>query len=333
MSRAVSQEVKRALGHGDHEKIFAEIAAVLSEAHEDLLEIELLGAGHPLLTDQSYLRDGNAIAIPKARLVQAFVVGRKIMSEPASEVHSTAQERELQATAVLLLMDPEHLTAANRRKRVINQVLAASNDDNKILLREKFFLDSLLTSRLYRHSKSPTLWSHRQWLIRRSHDAGFSIDSEQDLSRVIFMAGERHPRNYYAWLHARFMMHDKIDKKTAQQASSPAVLEVKKWCHAHHDDVSGWAFLMFLLGAHPTDTEMIVGETLSLAKSFHWRNESVWYFLRNMMSTGKLSGALRMEFHRVQAFLLGSAEPGSQAERVLKQSAVWAERYKATVEP
>ncbi len=95
---------------------------------------------------------------------------------------------------------------------------------------------------------------------------------------IVMRAGERHPRNYYAWGYARALFafiltirssspnhhipsssfsafpSDSAPKSESESAAStalPLVLSVLRlthnWCMAHPRDISGWTFLIFLI--------------------------------------------------------------------------------------
>lgn len=101
-------------------------------------------------------------------------------------------------------------------------------------------------------------------------------------------AGERHPRNYYAWNYARQLLatlSERSEDSTAELARG-SVEVVKKWCLGHPRDVSGWAFLAFLLGrvdrVGAEGGERVVRETRAFVRKFQWRGESVEWFLKVM---------------------------------------------------
>ncbi|KND92861.1 Protein prenyltransferase alpha subunit repeat-containing protein 1-B [Tolypocladium ophioglossoides CBS 100239] len=330
MSRALDKGVKEALENGNHEKIFEDISAVLTQPSGSLLEIELLGQSHLLEPGTTFLQDGNAVAIPKLRLVQAFIHARQTLFRclQANENHSNQDIRK--ATAVVLLMDPEHLTAANARKRFLTSSLPGAENAAKILHDEKFFIDSLLTSRLHRHTKSPILWSHRRWLTEQFLQVGIATDIAEDLKSVVFVAAERHPRNYYAWCHARHLINS-VDPGNKQPGPnvSTVMADTKRWCFSHYDDVSGWMFLLFLLRRWPQEATSTVTETLKLAESFHWRNESVWYFLRNMMLSVHVARPQEDQFQSVWQALRKDTQDNSQGRKVLDGASKWVETYSA----
>ncbi|GFP59179.1 protein prenyltransferase alpha subunit repeat-containing protein 1 [Trichoderma asperellum] len=331
MSRALDDDVKRAIKHGDHEQIFTKIADALSQRHAELLEIELLGRSHMADAGTILLQDGPAIAVPKLRLVQAFIFARALLYK-GKDVS--------RATAVMLLMDPEHLTAANTRKRLLQDAIKSGTDVEARIRDELYFVDSLLTSRLHRHTKSPTLWGHRQWLMQRFQERGLKIDATSIMTAVISVAAERHPRNYYAWLHARYLTNavsetaasrdkdkDKDEDKDKDKDLAGMLEAAKNWAVRHHDDISGWAFLMFFLDRHPEYAGPVVRETTRLAASFHWRNESVWYFLRNISARAWCDRDWREGVEATRLALLGGAERGSDGERILEQAASWIQAY------
>src|SRR5690606_32717358 len=109
------------------------------------------------------------------------------------------------------LTDAEHLTAANTRKRAILRDAKDSSDIKSTLGREKWFVDSLVTSRLHRHTKSPILWSHRRWLLTQFQKQGLQVYVPTEIRTIIFTSGERHPNNYYAWDHARWLLTTFVD--------------------------------------------------------------------------------------------------------------------------
>ncbi|KAF6821390.1 hypothetical protein CPLU01_12524 [Colletotrichum plurivorum] len=331
MSRALDKHVIAALKQGDHEKIFQAISGLLVQQEDDrLLEIEILGRSHPIGPDENYLRDDNAVAIPKLRLVQAFLVARSIL-QTHLEGGPVESNRLRSATCALLLMDPEHLTAANTRKRLLQDELSAASDPSSVLRREKWFVDSLLTSRLHRHTKSPTLWSHRRWLAGQMRTANMTLAIPQDVEDVIMIAAERHPRNYYAWSHARWLT--KTFRATCRgEELMSLILGVKKWCFRHHTDVSGWSFLVFLLAESQAEDDcqalkLVFKETLDLADSLRWANESVWWFLRTTASCAALSSTGREDFNKIQERLAATIPQGSVETQVLQTAREWCELY------
>ncbi|GJD01488.1 hypothetical protein ColKHC_10313 [Colletotrichum higginsianum] len=128
MSRALDKHVIAALKQGDHQKIFDDISSIFVSPEDGCrLEIEVLGQSHPLRLGEHFLRDENAVAVPKLRIVQAFLVARQIFQKHLA-AGSVDAELLFTTTSVLLFLDPEHLTAANTRKRLIRDAILAGVD-------------------------------------------------------------------------------------------------------------------------------------------------------------------------------------------------------------
>jgi hypothetical protein len=308
MSRALDNRVKEALKNGNHEEVYDRISTALFQRCDNLLEIEFLGPSFGLM------QEDNAIGIPKLCLIQAFIVARGKLNAHLSGEQTISEQEILEATAVTLVMDAEHLTAANTRKRILAKATT------ELLLQEKYFIDSILTSPLHRHTKSPNLWSHRRWLMDRFKALGLPTYVADDMRRVVFVSGERHPRNYYAWCHARYLV---TTVGTDPDTMSTVLEDCKKWCFRHHDDISGWMFLMFLLDRAQTRAGDIFTQTIKLAESLQWCNESVWYFLRNLAMSESKGAKLPGDFSRV----LESLQKGADEEerRTLDKTAAWIE--------
>ncbi|KAG6030393.1 hypothetical protein E4U41_000114 [Claviceps citrina] len=284
MSRALDPGVKRALQNGNHVESFERISAVLESSHQTPLEIEILPTSHALDGDAHLLQDGVYIGIPKLRLVQAFLHARQILNGVLLLGKSMLDENVMRATAVILLMDSEHLTAANTRKRVLARGAWSEERRRRELMRESFLMNSLLRSRLHRHTKSPVLWNHKRWLLRQLRTCQAPIHLLREFEEVICVAAERHARNYYAWTYARDVMAMESDSST-RRASSVAdgmLPLVTRWCRLHHQDTSGWSFLLHLVGLFPEKAQGVAEETLLLVEKFQWRNESVCHFLKNL---------------------------------------------------
>lgn len=386
MSRALDEESVQALkASAAPLQIYGDISSLLvgdNASGEGLLEIEFLGKAHVLPAGTTFLRDGVSVAIPKRNLVQAFVVARQVLfrqtpssSSSSSSTHGflggaellAAAEAEAQldaATAVLLLMDPEHLTAANARKRALlrcsssaaaaappvpggggsaeqqREAAPASSTLAGRVARERRLVDSLLTSPLHRHAKSPILWAHRRWLLRQQEawrrqrrrkgdgrteeEAAQGDDGAEDvgahLQNVVMVAAERHPRNYYAWNHARWLVDQYLSGDdprllgggSGEHSLTQLAVAVKDWCLRHHTDTSGWSFLYFLImksekngGNHLLASEIFL-EILGLAKSLAWVNESVWVFLRVLAASPCIREEDRDQFEKVCDALVGS---------------------------
>ncbi|OCK91039.1 uncharacterized protein K441DRAFT_576677 [Cenococcum geophilum 1.58] len=263
------------------------------KAHENVaVEIEILPSALAP-TDALILQDGINIGIPKKVLVQAYLKARTIFF--LQDGSSPSKTLALEATRIILLFDPEHLTAANfRKKRLVTIQKEVTGGFTNTLTtaaqQELQFLNSILTSPLHRQSKSPTLWYHRYWLFSNILLTTTLYDPFNELYDLlvksefdaVFKAGEQHPKNYYAWQYAR-SNRAQLD---VQDIVNISATRVKDWCLRHPSDTSGWSFLLFVLGCVgnlPTRKD-IISNILDLTFGFRWQHESLWAFIRTALS-------------------------------------------------
>ncbi|KAL1957140.1 hypothetical protein VTO42DRAFT_6283 [Malbranchea cinnamomea] len=234
------------------EEIYSELTELLKRRKSQIYDIEILPFGFSPL-----MHDGLSIGITKEALVQAFIVARGIFFdalkiEKAALVGNTKDSTEEYpppppgpgtdefdgpvslAGEVMLLFDPEHLTACNWRKRRLLRVRDQGSPEQiaTTTLREITFTTTLLRSPLHRHAKSPTLWSHRYWVISTLplgtlpnpvHCLAFFICGQNleespysiletahrvvlsELS-VVLKSAEHHPMNYYGFSYMRQLL-------------------------------------------------------------------------------------------------------------------------------
>ncbi|KAH7407719.1 hypothetical protein BKA64DRAFT_706127 [Cadophora sp. MPI-SDFR-AT-0126] len=345
MSRALDPDTALSLQKANLQIVYNDIASALSPKSSELLEIEFLPKSHSLPSGCNVLIDGNNIAVTKVKLVQAFIVARQAFFKYMRECTEEMENELRDATAVMLLLDPEHLTAANTRKRLILKYKNGSgNEFEGLLRRELRFVDGYLTSRLHRHTKSPTLWSHRRWILEKFKDLKIEHDVLQDLRSIILVAAERHPRNYYAWSHIRWLVHvfdnsptRKEDDSKSQSHHSIMTSVVKDWCLKNPSDTSGFSFLLFcLFNVGPSGaskkTELcstICAEILRLAVAFKWTHESVWVFLRTVVASNICTEPTRIEFFQA-IDTISTARPDGRP--VLTAAKEWYQRYQQSLE-
>lgn len=336
MSRALDSDVRASLSHerpaAAYEAISKALLEVQSLEEDQLLEIEFLGKSHALPPGESYLRDGNALAIPKQGLVQAFFAARSLFQEHNSREKAGSDkclspDALLAVSSVILLMDPEHLTAANARKRLIQSASANPERLLELVRRDKLYIDSLLTSRLHRHTKSPTLWSHRRWLVDTARQHGQEPDVAEGIKRIVVVAGERHPKNYYAWCHARWLI-GVIPGYKRDVVMVEMVSVAKNFCLRNGGDISGWTFMSFLLARVDEDlrTQSFLGE-LSASAGFKFVNEARWVFLRTLAASGTVGQQETNSFQPNTLALLEKVQKPEDRE-VLTRAVSWFTTYR-----
>lgn len=122
-------------------------------------------------------------------------------------------------------------------------------------------------------------------------------------------AGDRHPRNYYAWNYARrlfLLLPSDISREAATHRTlltAETTERVQDWCFQHPRDISGWTFLAFLLEHHALSQGVseeneigkgmrtrVAAETEEWARKFAWEGESVEWFLKRMEADAEGQG-------------------------------------------
>ncbi|KAJ5714968.1 uncharacterized protein N7483_012149 [Penicillium malachiteum] len=289
------------------ENAYQKLANVFSSRGNQILEIEMISSA----LETSFLQDELFIGITKKMLVAAYTVARKLFTQHRSmtddEFHtdpfatntesSVAFRRTI--TEIMLLFDCEHLSACNWRKRWLKTAVTyAKTQDQIISMREVLETElTLLTtyqcSPLHRHTKSPTLWSHRLWVLRQMlYIQVWSIEELRKLEQTelqgVLRAAELHPKNYYAFSYMR-QLHTLLANtpgvadrtKWAAELAGSLVDPVLEWCLSHPRDISGCIFLRYLLFII-SDQQIrrnTVGKVIVFARDIGWEGESLWTFV------------------------------------------------------
>lgn len=270
--------------------IYNALASFLTDNASSVLSIEFLRGSEDLPNLEAQLpffRDGLDVGIPKVVLLSCFVIARKRFQDCQSSERLLDAENLQKldaATKVLLLYDPEHLTAANWRKRQFklctshpslsfnsapfnatnSQLKAASPRLILLLQQEVNFIRTLVTSPLKKHAKSPTLWAHRYWLMRTYREQVLTFYEEKDNLAlllgeelgIILKAADRHFANYAAFQYGRLLIRHLGDEcLTPESVETSGFVKfyvktlrtLQKWCFAHPRDISGWSFFEFML--------------------------------------------------------------------------------------
>jgi hypothetical protein len=312
---------------------------------DEVVDIEILPpAIQP--PDSISLQDGLSIGIPKKILALAFVRARELFLM-STNVYEPLSEAAFEATPILLLFDPEHITAANFRKK---RLLALQDRGpqaafEKAVNYEILFLDSILTSPLHRQSKSPTLWHHRTWLLDLmfpvkllESPAQLLLNSIQAELSAVMKAGERHPKNYYAWQYAR-RLFGKVSKLYSdeikhvwegsyQNAMSTSAVLVMEWCCKHPSDISGWSFLHFNLNMVDSSRARaeVVKSVIDFAIKLELEQESIWTFLRTILA----GTSLEQESGAILKALGGYAMERSSMDSNATKAMHWIHMYSLT---
>ncbi|KAF3032305.1 hypothetical protein E8E12_004030 [Didymella heteroderae] len=335
------------MAHGDipaverQQHIYESLCRYFDEHENEVIEIEILPPAIEPTDGEALMQDGSSLGIPKKALVLAFMAARQTFFD--NKGNGRTDPKALQATKVILLFDPEHITAANFRKR---RMLALRDADDmlvyqKALMAELCFLDSILTSPLNRQTKSSTLWWHRSWLLRLIAPLELKSASGKRIAAIISAAldsvcksGERHPKNYYAWQYARRLVA--ALGRVAAEVDAPFPFDwvvsafsdrVCNWCFKHPSDTSGWSFLLFLLARlDPVDErDEIVEKVLQYAAKVKSENESLWVFVRNALAHPTLLEDRDAQIETLEECLedAKATEQDSAYLEYAKQSLLW----------
>ncbi|CAG8054783.1 unnamed protein product [Penicillium salamii] len=250
-----------------HQDAYQQLASVFTSRGNQVLEIEIIPSSLG-----SFLQDGNAVGTSKKTLVAAYIVARQLFSnlQPGDFSHPAITE-------IMLLFDCEHLTACNWRKLRIKAATAAS-DSQDLLQAELTLLTSYQCSPLHRHTKSPTLWHHRLWVLRqmqRRLPSQEGLDCLNSELEVVLRAGELHPRNYYAFSHMR-----QLSALLDTHWDPSTIDRVVDWCLANPRDISGWSFAVYILDTSTRPSQVqALEKVIRFALGVRWEGESLWTFI------------------------------------------------------
>lgn len=307
--------------------------------HEDeVITIEILPpAIQP--PDGILMQEGLCLGVAKKALALAYVEARQRFFANRQGRAQSTMTQTMQATKVMLLFDPEHLTAANYRKRVLHLLesehgLNTGNPCHKALRRELCFLDSILTSPLHRQSKSPTLWYHRSRILDSLSfiELAEALEDKRALLwrselDAVCKSGERHPKNYHAWQYARRF----VRKADGLNIDETFGRHVKDWCCRHPADISGWSFLLYLMPRLARLLEQeLVREVLKYAIGLNLTQESLWVFMRTALAQNVSNADHSATYQLLQAHVkdLGNDQRGKAPYEVVFNCLKWVDAHR-----
>lgn len=290
------------------------------------LDIQILPDASFLLASSLVEIVNNTLGVPKAVLAKAFIAARRIFFEHLDNLTENV-EPILDSTSVILLFDPEHVTAANARKKICLAYRSRSQSEQTKRLKEELWLSKfLLTSKLKRHNKSPTLWSHRKWLINNFNTLEGLLGPkwvEYEIEEVILLSAEHHPKNYYAWDYMRWLIKSRpeLNYRMRHGVNMQLTLLMQNWCMHHTSDSSGWSFLAWMLLRHPDPDRLVsqhlqvtAGEkVLDYAVSLNLKNLSLWRFLQEILgfTDSAIIREVRSEYMQKLGKMMSSEPRGS----------------------
>ena len=207
--RAIAAQLQSPYDAGP--SVYEELQSILNDATKHPLEIEILESRPDF--GSGILYEPGAVGILRGDVLLSYLLTYRRWHEllaayEANDATNHIPNPELHAlTLIVLLLHPEYLTAANIRK----SYLQAKYQENEALIADELLiLRSFLTSPLPKHTKSPTLWSHRYWIISTFTSSNFPNDIDlmsqgflKEELKVVLKSGDRHHANYHAFDYGR----------------------------------------------------------------------------------------------------------------------------------
>ncbi|KAG5358427.1 hypothetical protein CJU89_4992 [Yarrowia sp. B02] len=275
----------------------------------DQVEIGASQLPDEIPTDNTFLPfqlvDDNGISIacvPKKEMVKAAIVAQQTFRK-AIEADETS-ESVLDLSNVLLLAAYEHHSATNVRYRLVKEGVQSEKAELR-------FLNLLLTSKLKKQSKSPTLWNYRRAFVKsasrdlftqkqlfkesayltRTNDklgkqyydiSGLGAFLEHEFDTILRSA-EVHKHNYYAWGYARWVtdLAVKGDKAELRKLLALTLL----WVSKHPSDTSGWSFFTYLGLKLDEDDRKTILDTLRVVQEDYSGSEAFYVCLRTLLTS------------------------------------------------
>lgn len=193
------------------------------------------------------------IMIFKNTIIKLFNECRPILKEYLSkkEIVDFGDPNQLvkyyYTTVGLLICTHENRSVINLHYDIINKILSNKDpffgdlllDSRKFIIKELFFLQSLLNSNSNKLNKSSSLWTLFKRLYIFVIDNNIKSLPESFFLQTAIKAAELHFSNYYAWNFIRFLFN--ISKLTGDYSKYIDILkQVQNFAYCHHSDSSAW---------------------------------------------------------------------------------------------
>ncbi|KAI5784693.1 hypothetical protein EDC01DRAFT_663008 [Geopyxis carbonaria] len=289
--------------------------------------ISLLPAHH----GPALLFSDRDIGIPKPLLLAAYSYAHAqplsippgVAAIPDTTPGSPAISALFASTLLLLLCAPEHTTALSLRRRLL-----LLHHDHYTPERELTLLTSLFSSPLPKHTKSPALWAHRRWLFS-TFPAQLKPWSglRNELENAVLPAERQHPRNYYAWAHARWACGVWEEEPREMEE---IVRMVREFCLREAVSCcSPWEFLRVLLEREGMGElrQEVMDEVMDTAHRLLRGHESVWCFVRTVL---RKDVEMAQSVKRLKGWVGDGAEEGVEAQReweLEKKALAWLRKW------
>jgi hypothetical protein len=241
-----------------------------------LLHRDISGELDFVLSDHILYEEGN-IGIPGKWIPELYKSAVMAFKGKDSNL-----EKKLDATMVLICLNPDNYTAVNFRKKMLLEGVLDKE-------REYPFIKFILT----KHLNKPMLWAHLYWLYKQ----GWTNPS-QDLDLCTF-AADRYRCNYPCWSFRRKLLSNHVERIHDELQQN------REFVKKHISDSSGWSYRVFLI--------LILPDSQVLQSEYDWirelirmypQNESLWYYFRVLHKRN-----VHLEWHKDTQQFLASLDP------------------------
>jgi protein prenyltransferase alpha subunit repeat containing protein 1 len=237
------------------------------------------------------------LGVPQKVLYRSYLVAVSVFQK-AKLLENVSIDALAQSSAVILLANPDHYTALNTRKRLLQRGFLDEQQELKLV-------SALLSVKS--NSKSSFLWHHRRWLLHRllrcpqgncqgEECSGVLQFSSVLLSREFSLAdraSEIYPRNYYAWTHRTICLRILVSHIGEHRTDLDAMTMLqeekqrgRRWMEFHISDHTAVQYLcrledlatQFQITLHGLQPTLIVHAT-GLVETYP-SHEATWLYLR-----------------------------------------------------
>jgi hypothetical protein len=256
--------------------------------------------------------------------------------------NNSSSDKLLESTRCIVLINADHYTAWNARKRLMLSGALSEHDELR--------LSSLVFSK---HPKSGEAWAHRRWALLRL--AGFrdslgttglssksnnkSTDAKKEAQQVVSFeseldtcqrAAECYPKNYYAWTHRQWLVKQMCDvaalRTELKRVRAWNTSNVSDYCGFHHR-LTVCARLMALETTTTTTTKAVALLLRELAfvrelEQLHASHESIWCYKR-MLFTHLVRCDLQQAKQQLLLLSNNGAAAGAAANRFARAYRQW----------
>lgn len=228
-------------------------------------------------------------------------------------------------TKVLLIQNPDHITATSCRRQLVQRLTDRASPDEMLKVRRQSLMQELALTTLIlsiaSHAKSSTLWEHRRWCLietyllqdgatlssarlsqpRRMAPASCASDEEFEFT---LNCADIYPRNYFAWRHRMWLLDGlfSLTYEDSKPSLDKEIERLKRFWQSHPRDHSCTHYITYLIESWNTlfrqsidsknlftDSLLTTIQEMILA---YPDSETSWLLFRYVFSQSDISGSL-----------------------------------------